>query len=160
MLTKDEGCLVMDTQWRKQSERPNDLLWEIVGEGSFTKDMVWKRISGRRGRIVEADKKKIWDNRSFLHIYCVGLNILNICWVTGVGLSWFFLSWKANFRGYESYENHFFRFCLYQVDEGWEVSGSKLTKDVWWWILSEGNRPMDQMNFSERWSVKDPLQMI
>ena len=68
----------------------------MVGEGSYTKDMVWRRISGRRGRMVEADKKKIWDNRSFLQICCTGLSILKISWAIGVGLSWFFLGWKAN----------------------------------------------------------------
>ena len=35
----DEGCLVMNSQRRKQSEGPNDL-GEMVGKGSFTKDIV------------------------------------------------------------------------------------------------------------------------
>ena len=90
----DEWWLMMDSQRGKQSEGPNDLLWEMVGEGSFTKNMVWRRISGRRGQMVEADKKNIWDNRSFLRICCTGLSILKISWATCIILSWFLLSWK------------------------------------------------------------------
>ena len=125
----DEGCLVMDSQRRKQSEGPNDLLLKMVAERCFTKDMVWRRIIGRRDRRVDADKKKIWDNWGFFRICCACLNILKISWATGIGFSWFFLGWKANFQGYDSYKDHFFIFCLYNGGEGWEVVGPKLTKD-------------------------------
>ena len=118
----------------------------------FTKDMVLRWIIGRRGRRVEADKKKIWDNWSFLRICCAGLSILKISWATGVGLSWFFLRSKANFRGYDLYEDHFFRFYLYKRRNGWEVWGLKLTKDV-----DEGWRIFWRRMFSDEFSAKETV---
>ena len=48
-----------------------------------------------------------------------------------------------------------------EIDEGcWRRIKDILTNDVWWWILSKGNSPKEQMTFYERWLVKDPLQRI
>ncbi len=114
-----------------------DSLQELVSEepsmkGSWRRilyEELSRRISGRRGRKVKEGRRKIRGNRSFLRICCVVLSILRISWATGVGLSWFFLGWKDNFRGYDSYEDDFFRFGLYKGGEGLEVTATSLTKD-------------------------------
>ena len=130
----------------------------MVAERCFKKDMVWRRIIARRDRRVEADKKKILDNWSFLRICCARLSILKISWATGVGLSCGKLTSGAIIRMKTMSSDSA---CIRNAKHNkcgvrnWRRMNDILTKDVWWWILSEGNSPKDQMTLSKRWSRKD-----